>query len=307
VAKKKKTSIYNRVLKEFTKINNKLPEDRKLSIKDRRKIIKEQILPGLSGVPNYRIRVRQIKSSIYREYERIPPKEICDLNYIDLSDFQYVEWHSLDETISELVPDCVYIKVSAGQYGSTRIFNTRNYEYGRAGVRTIVEEIRPDAERFPSGRFIFTGIRKLRPRKRNDGSPENYYLDFVLFTVDRDGIEESFGDTEPIEYELPKTREVRKTKTKVRKIIDNRIKALKSKKDSKRRAKKTLERNIKELGKKVNRVEKSTKPSLNSVVSKDKQFEKISKLLDKYLKDGKITQNQYDTAVNKLLKQMGII
>ena len=305
--KKKKISIYNRVLKEFTKINNKLPEDRKLSIKDRRRIIKEQILPNFTGVPNYRIKVRDIKQNILVQYDRIPPKEICDLNYIDLSDFQYVEWHSLDETISELVPDCVYVKVSAGQYGSTRIFNTRNYEYGRAGVRTIVEEIRTDADRFPSGRFIFTGVKKLRPRKRNDGSPENYYLDFVLFVVDRDGIEEAFGDAEPVEYELPKTREVRKTKTKVRKIIDNRIKALKSKKDSKRRAKKTIERNIKDLSKKVKKVERSSKPNMNAIVSKDKQFEKISKLLDKYLKEGKITQNQYDTAVNKLLKQMGLI
>jgi hypothetical protein len=304
---KKKISIYNRVLKEFTKINNKLPEDRKLSIKDRRKIIKEQILPNFSGVPNYRIKVRDLNQNIFRQYDRIPPKEICDLNYIDLSDFQYVEWHSLDETISELVPDCVYIKVSAGQYGTTKIFNTRNYEYGRAGVRTIVEEIRPDADRFPSGRFIFTGVRKLRPRKRNNGTPENYYLDFVLFVVDRDGIEESFGDTESVEFELPKTREVRKTKTKVRKIIDNRIKALKSKKDSKRRAKKTLERNFKDLSKKAKRVDKSTKPNINAVVSKEKQFEKVSKLLDKYLKEGKLTQTQYDVAVNKLLKQMGLI
>lgn len=304
---KKKISIYNRVLKEFTKINNKLPEERKLSIKDRRKIIKEQILPQFTDVPNYRLRVKQIKTSIFREYDKIPPKEICDLNYIDLSDFQYVEWHSLDETISELVPDCVYVKVSAGQYGETRIFNTRNYEYGRAGVRTIVEEIRPNAEMFPSGRFIFTGIKKLRPRKRNNGNPENYYLDFVLFVVDRDGYEEAFGETEPVEFELPKTRQVGKTKTKVRKIIDSRIKALKSKKDSRRRAKKTLDKNIKDLTKKVKKVEKSTKPSTNSILSKEKQFEKTSKLLEKYYKEGKLTKIQYDTAVNKLLKQMGYL
>jgi hypothetical protein len=304
---KKKISIYNRVLKEFTKINNKLPEERKLSIKDRRKIIKEQILPQFTDVPNYKLKVKQIKTSIFREYDKIPPKEICDLNYIDLSDFQYVEWHSLDETISELVPDCVYVKVSAGQYGETRIFNTRNYEYGRAGVRTIVEEIRPDAEMFPSGRFIFTGIKKLRPRKRNNGNPENYYLDFVLFTVDRDGYEEAFGETEPVEFELPKTRQVGKTKTKVRKIIDSRIKALKSKKDSRRRAKKTLDKNIKDLTKKVKKVEKSTKPSTNSILSKEKQFEKTSKLLEKYYKEGKLTKIQYDTAVNKLLKQMGYL
>ena len=209
----KKTSTYNRILKEFTKINNKLPEDRKLSIRERRTIIREELLPQYKGIPQYKLRVKAIKSSILSAYEKIPPKELCDINYLDPSDFGYVEWFSLDETIRELVPDCVYVKVSADDYGITKIFNTRNYEYGRRGVREIVENIRPDAEN-NSGRFIFTGYKKLRPRKRNDGNPENYYLDFVLSSVDSKGNETAYGDTEQVDYQVPKTRENRKIKTK---------------------------------------------------------------------------------------------
>ena len=122
----KKTSTYNRILKEFTKINNKLPEDRKLSIKERRAIIREELLPQYKGVPQYKLRVKAIKASILSAYDKIPPKEFCDINYLDPSDFGYVEWFSLDETISQLVPDCVYVKVSASEYGDTKIFNTRN-------------------------------------------------------------------------------------------------------------------------------------------------------------------------------------
>ena len=102
----KKTTTYNRLLKEFTKVNNKLPEERKLSIKERRKIIKENLLPKFKDVPQYKLRVKKIKSAILKEYDKVPPREICDLNYIDPSDFAVVEWYALDETISELVPDC---------------------------------------------------------------------------------------------------------------------------------------------------------------------------------------------------------
>jgi hypothetical protein len=304
--KQKKQSTYNRILREFTKINKQLPEDRKLSIKERRKIIRENILPNYKDVPAYKLRVKQIKSQILKEYEKIPPKEICDLNYIDPSEFAYVEWHSLDETIRELVPDCIYVKVSAGEYGETKIFNTRNYEYGKNGVRSIVENLRTEADEEPSGTYIFSGYQKLRPRKRNDGSPENYYLDFVLTYIDNNGNEEPFGETEVVKFDLPKSREVRKKKTKVRNVIEEKIKDLKSKKDSRRRAKKTLEKNIKDLALKVKKVDKSKKPSLNMVIQKEKQFEKASKLLDKYYAEGKITKTQYDSSVERLLKQMGI-
>lgn len=305
MAKRRKQSTYNRILKEFTKLNNKLPEERKLSIKERREIIKNDILPKFKDVPAYKLKVKNIKSVILDRYEKIPPKEICDLNYIDPSEFAYVEWHALDETITELVPDCVYVRVSAGEYGQTNIFNTRNYEYGKAGVRSIVEAIRPDADEEPSGTFIFTGIQKLRPRKKNDGTPENYYLDFVLHYMDSKGNEDPYDDTESVRYATPKGRDTQKKKTKIKQIIEGKIKDLKSKKDGKRRAKKTLNKNLKDLTKKTKRVDTSKKPTPKMLMNQQKQFDKTSKLLEKYYKEGKLTKVQYDTAVDKLLKQMG--
>lgn len=298
----KKSSTYNRILKEFTKLNNKLPEDRKLSIKERRRIIREQILPKFKDLPQYKLRVKAIKTSIERAYNKIPPKEICDINYLDMADFAFVEWYSLDETISELVPDCVYVKVSAGEYGETRIFNTRNYEYSRRGVRDIVEAIRPDADN-NSGRFVFSGYKKLRPKKRNDGTPENYYLDFVLFSVDSRGDETAFGDTEEIQYEVPKTRENRKKKTKVNKVIEAKIKQLKAKKDSRRRAKKTLEKNIKTL--QAVSKKSSKRPTQNNQIQKLKQFNKTAELLEKYKKQGKVTEKQYEKELQRILKNIG--
>lgn len=301
----KKTTTYNRILKEFTKLNNKLPEDRKLSIKERRKIIKEQILPKYKDVPAYKVRVKILKGQILKIYDKIPPKEICDLNYIDASEFAFVEWFALDETIRELVPDCLYVKVTAGDYGVTKIFNTRNYEYGGKGVRDIVENIRPDAEG-QSGKFIFSGYKKLRPRKMNDGTPENYYLDFVLFIVDRKGRQKSQGEAEEVDYEIPKTRDNRKKKTKVKQIIEGRIKALKVKKDSRKRTRKTITKNLDAFTKISKRVEKSKDSNTYRAkawrMEKNKLFSKLFDQIEKALKDGKLTKIQYEKAKDKLLK-----
>ena len=307
---KKKITTYNRILKEFTKLNNKLPEDRKLSIKERRKIIKEELYPKFKEVPKSKIRVREIKKNILDVYERIPPKEICDLNYIDLSEYAYIEWFSIDETIAELVPDCVFVKVSAGEYGSTRIVNTRDYEYAKNGVRKIVEAIRPIAKN-SSGKYVFSAFQKLRPRKKNDGTSDNYYLDFILFEIDKKGRETPMEDTQQTRYEVPKNKETKKIRTEVRKVIENKIKQLKSKKQKVKRAKNTLSKNIKSFNLLTEKAEKlSTRkvtPKNKSLLSKAKsdarrQFLRASTLLEKYYKEGKLTKNQYETAIKKLFK-----
>jgi hypothetical protein len=300
----RKPTTYNRILKEFTKLNNKLPEENKLSLKLRREIIKKTLLPQYKDVPQYKIRLKPLRNSIIKEIEKVPPKQICDLNYIDASEFAFVEWYSLDETIAELVPECVYVKVTAGEYGETNIFNTRNYEYGRNGVRGIVEEIRPDANN-SSGKFIFSGYKKLRPRKKNDGTPDNYYLDFVLFLIDRRGNQKPQGDTESIKFDLPKTRETRSKKTQVKNIIEDRIKQLKSKKDSKRRAKKTLEKNIKEFSVVAKKLAKAKKPNINTVNAFNKRFIKAAELLEKYYAQGKLTKLQYEKNLEKITKEFG--
>jgi hypothetical protein len=302
---RKKTTLYNRILKEFTKLNNKLPEDRKLSIQERRKIIKEKLLPKYKKekIAPSRIRVKDLKGRIIRAVNKLPPKEICDLNYIDVSEYAYIEWFALDETISEIIPDCVYVKVSAGNYGETRIFNTRDYSYSRNGVRKIVEEIRPDAEN-ASGKYIFSGYRKLRPKKRNDGTPENYYLDLILTLIDSKGNEMPQAEAESVTYELPKTRQVKSKKKKVKNVIEQKIRALKTKRDSRKRAKQTLAKNIDKLTKASKKLAKAKKPTKETQAALRKQFLASSKLLEKYYKEGKLTKYQYETSLAKILKEI---
>lgn len=298
---KRKPTTYNILSKQFTKINNKLPEERKLSIQQRRQIIKNQLLPAYKDTPKYKLRAKAISANILKIVDKLPPKEICDLNYIDPSAYSYVEWFALDDTIRELVPDCIFVKVSAGLYGETKIFNTRNYEYGGKGVRAIVESIRQDAENM-SGTFIFSGYQKLKKGKKNDGTPENYYLDFVLFEVSAKGVKSPYGEPKSVKYALPKTRDVKRKKTKIKKVIEDRIKQLKSKQDSKRRAKKTLQKNITQFTKTAQKLNKAKKPSKELKATARKQFIKTTGLVEKYLAQGKLTQNQYDRSLEKILK-----
>lgn len=298
----KKITKYNVILKQFTKINSKLSEERKLSIKQRRQIIKDILLPQYQDTPPSRIRIKPLKALINAQINAVPPKEICDLNYIDTSEFSLVEFYSLDETIRELVPDCVYVKVTAGAYGSTRIFNTRNYEYGGGtGVRAIVEAIRPDAYN-SSGKFIFSGYKKLRPRKRNDGNAENYYLDFILFIIDANGNEEPQGEAEAIEYEVPASRENTKKKNKVKGLIESKIKSLKVKRDSKKRARQTVDKNLSKFAKITKKVNSKVPPSAAVERQRNKDFAHTSELIEKYFKEGKITKAQYDAKIEALLK-----
>lgn len=299
---KRKPTTYNKILREFTKLNNKLPEDRKLSISQRREIIKTQILPKYKKIKPYQVRVKKLRKLIIRQIDKVPPKELCDLNYLDPSEYAWIEWFAIDETIRELIPNCVYIKVTAGKYGETKIFNTRNYSYGAKGVRKIVENIRPDANN-DSGNFIFSGYQKLRPRKKNNGNPENYYLDFILFRITKKG-EESFGDAFSERFELPKTREVRKKKTRVKHIIEDRLKNLQAVRNKKKRAKRTLAKNVEKMKVFYKEFKKSKNPSPQERRLVAKQLTHTINLIEKYKSKELLTDYQYGKAVKDVFKDI---
>ena len=298
---KRKKTIYSIISKQFTKINKKLPEERKVSYKDRRAIIKDQILPKFQGVSKSKIRIKPINAAINASINKIPPKEICDLNFIDVaSEYGYVEWFALDETISEIVPDCVYVKVTGGQFGETKIFNTRNYEYNKSGVRAIVEDIRPAALN-TSGKYFFSGYQKLRPRKRNNGNPENYYLDFVLFEMDANGNQTPWGNTDSTKFDLAKTKENKNKKKKIKSIIEKKIKGLSAKKQSRARARKSVEKSKENFGKIITRLSKRKDKNKAVQTARDILVLEIEKL-DKLKKSGKITEKQYKEAFDKIFR-----
>ena len=297
----KRKSTYSVISKQFTKLNKKLPEEKKIAYKDRIKIIKEEILPKFKGVPKSKLRIKPINAAIHAGIDKIPPKEICDLNFIDVAaEYGYVEWFALDETISEIVPDCVYVKVTAGQFGETNIFNTRNYEYNKSGVRAIVEDIRPAAAN-TSGRYFFSGYQKLRPKKKNNGKPENYYLDFVMFEMDASGNMTPWGSTDSTKFEPKKSKENTAKKKKIKTIIEKKIKGLSAKRQSRARARKSVEQTKQNFGKIITRLSKRKEQDKAVKLAREILLMEMEKL-NKLRKAGKITEKQYKDAFEKLFK-----
>jgi hypothetical protein len=287
----KGVAVYNRILREFTKINNQLPEDRKLSLAQRRSLISEQIFPQYAGIPEYKLRVRELRNRIISVIEPIPPKEICDINLIDPAALPIIDVFGIDEYLQTVVPDCIYVRVNADEFGTTRIFNTREYNYTRSGVRAIVENIRSamDDGMLPST-VDFAGYKKLRPKKRNDGTPENYFLDFILNVAG-----EPIADSTVVQYDLPRTKEVKKKETKVRNILLGRLKQLASKKRRKKRSTKTHRTNVtklKKIKKRINRATR-TKTIKNLNLKLLELYNKTMVSLDRDFENGLMTPEQY--------------
>jgi hypothetical protein len=301
----KGVTLYNKILKEFTRINNTLPEDRKLSLDERRRYIKENIYPQYKGIAPNRVGIKKIQGSITQVLETIIPKEGCDVNYISPSTTADIGWFELDDYIRDVLPKCIYIRIDANGFGTTKIFNTLNYNYVKSGVRNIVENIREFVDNnIARGRSIevsLTGVKKLRKGKANDGTPENYYLDFIL-TLNSEPIK----PLEPVIYNLP--REERKKATSVKNAILQRVKELNNKKKRRKNARKKAIQNISEVRKINKRMNKAKSPDYKRklALQKIKGFLKAEKQIETAYKRGNLTQDQYDKFIAELKRSIEI-
>lgn len=297
--KKKGITLYNKILKEFTKVNNKLPIERQLSIADRRKYIKEVLLPKYKGTSPNRLAVKTINTAIFDILDSIPPQVGCDVNLLSPSVYADIGFFELDDYILNVLPKCIYIRIDAQQYGKTKIFNTLNYNYTKSGVKEIVDNIREVVNNNSGLDISVTGVKKLKKGKTNDGTPDNYFLDFILVING-----EPKGDIDPIIFNVPASE--RKAVTSVKNVINERIRQLELKKKRKKNARKTAIKNInkvKSLGIKQRLAKRQT--------TKDKlEKEKYSvsykslKQLDRAFSKGLFTPEQYDRLKGEIIFRM---
>lgn len=296
MAKSGNAAVYNRILREFTKINNDLPEDRKLSLADRRKIISEKIYPNYKGQAKSKFRVKPLKKTINGIVDKIPPKETCDPNYIDPSVYRTIDVFGIDEHLQSVIPACIYVQVNGGEFGETRIFNTRNYSYERSGVKGIIEAIREGmANRDIPSELDWAGYQKLRPKKPNNGVGENYYIEYIL---NINGTPQ--GDTTTTRLKLPKGEKPKKTK--VTNIILERISKVRAKKKKAARVKKSTSQAQKAVSiilKKQKKLKTSEARVKYEKAARDIYFKQLKKL-QKSLESGVLSKEDYLKQLDKL-------
>ena len=195
----------------------------------------------------------------------------------------------MDEFIATVLPKCIYIRIDAGKFGKTKIFNTLNYNYIRDGVKKIVDNIREEVDNNTGIDISLTGVKKVRRGKANDGTPENYFLDFILVVNSK-----PIKEIKPVQYKLPQTA---KPKVKsVREAILQRIKQLSQRKKNRKNARKTAVKNLKKINSINKRQKMAKKPETKERLFEEKlaQFKAMQRQLDNALKKGNLSQEQYD-------------
>ena len=265
--------LYNALLKELGEQNKKATKSQRLSASQRRKIVSEQLYPKFKA--SGKILKRDINKEIKAVIKGLPPSEICNPLYLSEAYLSFVEFYEIDNHIRRVLPECLDVRVNAGQYGITKIFNTSNYSYYSTGVKDIIEKIR-DAVGNGSDRAYFSGIVKVKPNKKDNGVGDNYFVDYVLYMNDV-----PVDSDESTDFRLPKKEEQKKEK--VKDFLVEKFKILeKEKKKRKRQAKRKKEQERKlqpeEQAKAVNEAIKKAIDSLrlllkNKIITKE-EFER---------------------------------
>lgn len=248
--------LYNALLKELGEANKKAKNSQRLSPSQRRKIVSEELYPKFKNAP--RVLIGQVNKDIRVIIKGLPPIEICNPLYLSEAYLSFVEYYEINNHIMRVLPECLDVRVNAGQFGVTKIFNTSNYSYYTDGVQKIIENIRKDVDN-NSGRAYFSGIVKLKPRRKNNGEGQNYFVDYVLYMND-----EPLSSDDGVDYSLPK-REGKKVE-KVKDFLVDKFKILeKEKKKRKRQAKKKREEAKKQDPKEQKRI--TNQAIQNAIVS----------------------------------------
>lgn len=246
LANLKGIKLYNALVRELGVINAKESKKQRLSPKERREIVSKVLYPKFKG--GYK--VAAVKTQIQGIVKKLPPAEICNPLYLSEAYLSFVEYFEIDNHIKRVLPECLDIRVNAGQFGITKIFNTSNYSYYGNGVQKIIENIREKLKN-ESGRAYFNGIVKVKPKRPDNGKGENYFVDYVLYINDL-AEDDDIGTS----YRLPK-REDKKV-DKVQEFIAGKVKTLqkekaKRKRQAKRAAQKLKEQDPEEVKKRANK------------------------------------------------------
>jgi hypothetical protein len=271
VSELKGRKLYNFLVKELGEANKKLPDQQRMGIARRRKIVSTEIFPKLKTKDTQSI--RDIRSEIKKIVSALPPKEICNPLYLSEAYLSFIEYYEIDNHIRNVLPDCLDIRINAGIYGKTKLFNTANYTYSGSGVQDIVESIRENLEDLPSGQNpYFSGTVKLKNKKKNDGNPDNYFVDYILYENDI-----PTSDDNSVSFELP-NKELKKVE-KINDYLASKFKQLqKEKRKKKRIAKKSIPKKPSEQKKETDAAVRNAIKSLKELVKRklltNAQFEK---------------------------------
>ncbi len=243
-------TTYNILLREITLLNNNLPEDRKLSLKERREILSKKVYPLYKGTAKRYLRKKEIRETLVKKLQRLPRKPTCDVTEIPEDFYESVPYFDIDQFLTQIIPNCVFVRVFAANFGETKIFNTRDYSYYSTTLSDITNRInqwvrqQPKPKRGSDKVPFYVGQVQVKPGKKNDGNPDSYFLEMVLVIK---GI--TAKEIEPVEVPKGKKKKKRKGQKTVRQLIEERTRGLLMEKSKIKKIRQLLLREIQDFRK----------------------------------------------------------
>jgi hypothetical protein len=217
----KGSRLYNYLIKTLGEQNRAKKRKEKLSYEEKREIVSTKLFP------KYNKQKRALKGEIKKDIDKIVKgipdidTSLCKPDFFPYDSVINIDYYLLQEHIwNTPVTECYDVMVNAGDFGITGIFSTKKQTYTTSGVSDIVNNLNAEARAsdYASGDVYFNGFLMIKPNKKADGKPKNYYIEYVLYI---NGEPQSGSDAEDAppfkgtEKQAQKSREkqVKKIKT----------------------------------------------------------------------------------------------
>jgi hypothetical protein len=329
MVKKRKTSKIKKYFEVYRKVRDELTS-RGYDLKGKTKLLKgyirESVYPTFKRDPKLKPTKKNIKDQIDRSINKwlvgigeLPIEKVGDyVNplLIPISSVSGIGWFMIDDFIdTELKAEVqaidpnkgLRLEINAGQYGSTGVFDIRDYQYEVSGVRDIVESIREalnnDSEPEWNGQVI------VRLGMTDDGNADSYYMQLTLFVGGNEippvnSGEEAFATLPEETYEQRKERRKKALELQKEKEQERKKRERDKAKRTRERPKKKEEAPVKETKEK----EKPQTPSERQA-NLEKIFQRQENLLTQARKDyddGIYTKTEYKkriAEINKLIEK----
>ena len=287
MAKNKNKYLPQKLFAKLTRVAkkefDKNPKTKK-SYQKVQKWVSANLYPLFKGENPGKVTIADIKAAIDAVLQGQSPQrkkkiQCGDVFAVPDGDILELNWWELEDTLFKLDP-IVQARVNADGFMVSDILPAGEL-YSNMATKQSVNLIRENQENLSGATWV--GVRKLKRNKKNDGSPCNYFIDFVLSTDGNvDYSDEVFGEQISLTPEQEEERNVRRDK--IEKIKRERAKARRAK--QRKRPKTTKQ-------------PKTATPQPD----REKQLVKALELLRKDFDDGIFTKAEYKKERSKLISK----
>jgi len=289
MAKSRKKYLPQKLFAKLTRVARKRFDKSKSTQKtyqETQKWVSANLYPLFKGENPNKVKISDIEAALdaILSGKKGPTKQkiTCgDVFSVPDGDILEMNWWELEDTLFKIDP-IVQTRINAEGFFTSSTLPAGQL-YADSDTKEAINLIRENQENLSGATWV--GVRKLKKGKKNDGSPCNYFIDFVLSTDgDVDYSDEVFGEEISLTPEQEAQRDERRKQ--IEEIKRQRAKA--------RRAKQRKR-------------PKSTKQPVSAPKKQDaereKQLVKALELLRKDFDDGIFTKAEYKKERAKLISK----